>query len=406
MLRLLLVRLANTLLILYALDGFVSVIDELVDWKWFEILRSSLASGVLVLCLVMIPLAGFTRRFPPSVFGPILFSAFGFTLVALQAILENPDASSSGALLGAALIQIVIAGFAFWRVRVRVARRGERGWLFPESWFEGSLFSLPYSLVFGGISTVTLAGFFVSYVAISFVGSAEHALAGFLRFDSQGVFLAERRYQRDDQTIRLIGMMHVGEYQAYYSLFEDLESASSDTVVLTEGVGDEKGLLGDGLDYSALAEFLGVEEQGSIEGYVSSGTPATGISPSGPDFLNADVDVAEFSPATLEWLALAAAVHTSSTPLAAFLEFYREAQQKPELAALVMQDIVENRNHFVIEMIRQSLADYHVVVVPWGAMHMPGISDAVIEMGFTETSTKYVRLMSWARVVEAITEVR
>ena len=98
--------------------------------------------------------------------------------------------------------------------------------------------------------------------------------------------------------------------------------------------------------------------------------------------------------------------HTSSTPLAAFLEFYREAQRKPELAALVMQDIVENRNHFVMEMIRQSLADYRVVVVPWGAMHMPGISGAVIEMGFTETSTKYVRLMSWARVVEAITEVR
>lgn len=401
-----LLHLANTLLVLYALDGVVSVIDELVDWGWLGVLRSSIASGVLLLCVLTIPVAGLTRRLPPTVFGPIVLSTCCFLLVATQATLANPGVLSPPGLLGAALAQVVIAGFVFWRVRTLRARRGEAGWLFDANAFEGPLFSLPYSVIYVGLSTMAAGAFVAGYLAISFAASAENALAGFLRLDSEGVFLAERQYQRDDQTIRLIGMMHIGEDQAYYALFEDLESATNDTVVLTEGVSDEQGLLADGIDYSALADFLGVDEQGSIEDYVSNGRPTDLSSHTGPDFLNADVDVEEFRPATLEWLALAGAVYTSSTPLTAFIDFYLEARRNPELAALVTDDIIENRNQFAIEMIRQSLADYRVIVVPWGAMHMPGISRAVRTMGFEETTTKYVRLMTWSRVVEAITQPR
>jgi hypothetical protein len=47
-----------------------------------------------------------------------------------------------------------------------------------------------------------------------------------------------------------------------------------------------------------------------------------------------------------------------------------------------MDDILDKRNAVVIDSMMRSLEYYDTIVIPWGAMHMPAIEAAVLELGF------------------------
>ncbi len=50
-----------------------------------------------------------------------------------------------------------------------------------------------------------------------------------------------------------------------------------------------------------------------------------------------------------------------------------------------MTDILTNRNAHLANEIRSALDDYDVVIVPWGALHMPEIEDTLESWGFQKT---------------------
>ena len=45
---------------------------------------------------------------------------------------------------------------------------------------------------------------------------------------------------------------------------------------------------------------------------------------------------------------------------------------------------------------------YEHVIVPWGALHLPGIEQTVLSWGFAETSRELHPLFAWRTVIAAL----
>jgi len=387
---------ANTLVVSYAADGWISLLDIVVENTALTSLRGVLATFVVLQSMLAIPLLGMTRRLPISVFLPVVASALWFAFGATPLVFETLSETLERSLV---LAQLAIACFAFFRIR---SLRGGQGWLFDADWFSGRLFSFPYFVGYGVSACLVL---FVSLVVLtlaSFTRGLESATKGFVRFDSQGISLADRRYENAGRRIRLVGMMHIGEEEGYRSLFQDLGRASSSTLVLTEGVSDSEGMLSGGFSFAPLADFLGLEEQRAIEDYVERVAGEGELDPIGPTFRNADLDVSDFDPRTIQWLGEVTEIYRGGDVISRLFEVYREMQRNPEVAAIVFEDIVSSRNSHLIANIMDFRSDYEEIVVPWGALHLPGIETAVEEMGFVRSSAAYVLLISWRRLGDAL----
>jgi hypothetical protein len=358
--------------------------------------------------MVAVPLLGATPRLAPSVFVPLAASTLwiGFGALPLPFVADPLELDR-----GLTALKIGIACAAF--VRIRDLRGGD-GWLFSQAWFQGPLFSGRHLATYAFVSATVIVTAVVVLSATSMAMAIQWITNGFVRFDAQGVSMAERTYVNEAdpvanaadpmrrRRIRLIAMMHVGENGAYRELFRDLDDASRLSIVLMEGVSDDEGLLGQDLSYRALADFLGVEEQGSIEDYVESPPSEPGGPPRGATFVNADLDLDDFEPATVAWLRRVGELYTGDSGLEVLLSIYRDLRKHPARAAAIAGDIIDRRNRNLLAWIRASRINYHEIVVPWGALHLPGIEMAIVEMGFEPRTVSYVRLIGWGTLARAI----
>jgi hypothetical protein len=391
---------ANVLVAAYAADAAISLLHLLTEAEALASIRNALALFVFLQSLFAIPLLGITRRLPLSVFLPIMISAFCFN-IGLIPVMYYVDWPVLETLVVVA--QCLIAWAVF--LRVRSLRGGER-WLFDLDWFSGRLFSLPY---FVGYEIGAFSLLLASIVGLGVAGlaiGADFVTKGFVRFDSEGISLADRLYENQGRRIRLVGMMHIGEDEGYRKLFHDLGTGSSSMLVLTEGVSDSDGLLRGQLSYGSLAEILGVGEQQSIEDYVDwQGREGEGKGdgdPVRPVFMNADLDLNEFDPRTIELLEELGELYRGDDFLGGFLQLSERMREDPEASAGFTEDLIGRRNRTVIAHIIDFKEDYREIVVPWGAMHLPGIATAIEEMGFVRRSTRYIQFISWRRVVGAL----
>jgi hypothetical protein len=411
---------ANAFIVVYAADGLISVLHILVEIvrdatlgtegpiPGLTSLRGFIALTVVRLALVALPLLALTRKLTPSVFVPLVASTLWFATGALPFVIFI-DLDSLDRVLTAC--QVGIAAAALLRIR---ELRGGTGWLFDDDWFSPPLFSPRHFAAYGIAISATLVGSFVLISVASLATGIEKVTNGFVRFDSEGVSLADRTYELEDdplanetgasdhRRIQLIGMMHIGEEEGYRSLFRDLGQASRLTIVLSEGVSDSEGLLESGISYEALADFLGLEQQRSIEDYIETNTPEDEAPAEGATFVNADLDVSDFDLATIAWLQKVGGLYSENPGLAQFMALYRDFQAHPEQAATINEDIIARRNRNLISWINASRINYQEIIVPWGALHLPGVEKAVEEMGFAHRATTYVPLISWARLAGAL----
>lgn len=368
-------------------------------------------SFVLLLVLMAIPLLGTTNRLAPSVFLPLVASTIWIAFGALPLpFLGTPLEIARFVVAG----QVGLALAAF--VRIRDLREGA-GWLFPEEAFSEPRFSGRYLATYCVASVASVAAIVVGLVVVgvaTVVASIEWATNDFVRFNAHGIALSERTYElavdplANDadplkrRRIRLVGMMHIGENEAYRSLFRDLDDASRLSIVLMEGISDADRLLEEPLSYRALADFLGVDEQGSIEDYVSSKARDMEGPPSGPTFVTADLDLNDFDPATVEWLREVGRLYSGESGWAHLVSIYRELRRHPERSATIVHDVIDRRNRNLVAWIRASRINYREIIVPWGALHLPGIETAIVEMGFEPRTIAYVPLISWGTRASAL----
>jgi hypothetical protein len=231
-------------------------------------------------------------------------------------------------------------------------------------------------------------------------GWLEQATARFVTFDAVGVQSGNREYRRGDRSVHLVGMMHIGEGDAYRELFESF--AGRETVVLEEGVTDEQGLLGGGRFYDQVAGGIGLDVQPSFE-VVASESPE---SPSGepwPDVIRADVDAADFSPETIEFLGTVAKIY-QSPDLATAIERFNTSlgDVPPETTQIVVNDIIELRNTRLIDELLAALDSYERIVVPWGALHLPVIERVLVDEGFELHASSERRLVRYGTIIRAL----
>ena len=380
-------RFANIYIILFLIDASLSLIDELfvassTSLSFVSEIRYFFATIVITLSMVIFACLGIDRRLPKRVFLPMTLY-ISWCALAMWPLSGVIGRESLGLL--AACNQLLLGGI------VLVMLRGMGGqFLLTQEHFQQPMFSLRNTLGFTAINLL-LAPFVLVYSGLALTSYyLEEQTAGFLRLSPIGIYMSERSYHLDEKVVRLAGMMHIGK--ADY--FEDVAGSMSaqKTIILTEGVTDQDGLLETQFNYGKLAGIIGLTSQekmhldGNLIDLNDFDAPDQADREVGkPDIARADIDLNQFEPETLAFLNELGRNLFGDRPLLEGLAEYNvwvEEHMTPQSVAGIMVDIIDKRNAVVIDGMVRSLSRYDTIIIPWGAMHMPAIEEAVLGEGF------------------------
>ena len=378
---------ANLYIVLFLTDAVISLVDELFKvFSWhlalFSGLRYSVACIVIICSMVIFACLGIDRRLPKRLFLPLTLyiSWSALTMWPLSGVIGRESLG-----MVAAVGQMLLGGITM----VLLRNPGGKS-LLSIDWFRGPMFNWRNTLSFAAINMLLLP-FVLIYTSMAIASNyLEQQTAGFMRLSPVGIYMSERSYHLDEKVIRLAGMMHIGK-EDYY---EDLaESMSADgTIILVEGVTDHDKLLENQFNYSELAGVIGLSSQQNmhIDGNpvdlnhlddLVQGTEGQGK----PDIASADIDLNQFDSKTVDFLNQLGRTLFSGKPMVVGLAEYNawiNENMTPERIAGVMTDILDKRNALVIDSLLRCLVRYDTIIIPWGAMHMPAIEEAVLEQGF------------------------
>jgi len=384
---------ANLFLILFIADGGFSLVDELVPLLSplapFTGLRLLLAGAVIIMAVPLYFSLGIDRRLPKRVFLPLIAFTF-FCPLSTWLFPGLADVRIFGLL--AATVQVLLGMLPLRYFR----NSGHRSLTMPPELFDAPFFSLRNTLLFCAASLPVVPLVLAMYLLSSADAYMAGHTAGFMRLEPGGLRMTERVYRRDNRTIRLGTMIHVGNRKYYDELSGSI--AAGRIVVLAEGVSDVDNLLRNRIDYGRVAGFLGLASQQEMrfrgrlieEDEFDSPRPDsqdedTGKAVNQPDILRADVDVSAFRPPTILFLDVIGK-HLRESPTfikgLVALNSWGEKNITPEMHAVIMDDILHRRNLVVIRHLDQALARYDTVVIPWGALHMEEIEAEVVKRGF------------------------
>ncbi|MFV1978438.1 MAG: hypothetical protein ACC649_03705 [Myxococcota bacterium] len=389
----------NLFLVGFALDGAISVLDDLArassDPSTLSVVRAGLALGVLLAALGNFFLLALDPRLPKRILLPLI-AFLAWCALGAYPLSPSLDASQTGVLaLSGIQLGLAIAALGWIRLRSTTSH-----WLLHASDLPRKRPRIGYTLRFAFATTLIAPPLLAGIAGLSWSAQVERATAGFVTFDLAGINSTSREYRREDRRIDLVGMAHIGEDRAYLDLFGSF--AGESTLILEEGVSDEEGLIGEGLFYETIAKRIGLDVQPSFETLLAE-MPANDADTHRPDIRNADVDAREFADDTIEVLDAAARLYQSDRLAPALAQFQaRLGELGPEATRAAFRDLIQNRNAHLLGEIRAGLDDYQRIVVPWGALHLPGIEDAILGWGFEQTASSQRRITAYQTILTAL----
>lgn len=397
---------ANLFLLLFLADGSLSLLDELASLLFPVVplsgFRSLVANAVLLLCVPLYLSLGIDRRLPKRLFLPLILFVFAAPL-STWIFPSLAGVRGYGLLMAAAQVALGTS------LLHRLNKNSAAPLILPREAFDAPYFSLKNTLSFAGVNLLVLPVALVTlalFLANSYVAAYT---SGFMRVAPDGLYMFERSYKRDDRTIRLASMIHIGEKEYY----EDVAAmvVSGGTLVLAEGVSDEKELLRNKFDYGKVASFLGLSSQEKMLFAGRVIEPAELDAPQGrgetakpgaPDILRADVDLSSFRPETMLLLdAMGKHLRDNDSALEGVLELNEWAEQTitPEMYEVIMDDILHRRNKVLLGYLDRALKRYDTVVIPWGALHMKEIEAEVLQRGFVLQEEKKRKSVDFTRML-------
>ena len=394
-------KFANLFFAVYLADGVISLLHELLaifmQTAPTSILRNLVAVIALLFALPLYFSLGIDRRLPKLVIIPQALFIFWIGLGAWPIV-------ETGGFFGlfAAMVQTLLGLLPF----ILYAGTAGSNRLLPEERFLAGFFGLRNTLMFF-IMHIVLLPLAFSYMVVSVMAYyADHETAGFVRLGSDGIHMEERVYSRSGKNIRLTGMIHIGEQEFYSELIDS--TATGSTVILLEGVTDEDSLLTTSFGYDAMAQLLGLTSQADMEfaGRLIDesdleGLPVDVYDDLEPHLIQADTDLNRFDPLTIEFInVLGKHLFNSDSLPQGFQAYEAWAQENmnPEASEIIFSDLLDSRNEIVISWLDQVLPVYDTVVIPWGALHMPGIEAAILDRGFKQTSSRERLSVDFAKV--------
>jgi hypothetical protein len=371
--RNLVAQLLSLCLALFLGDAVVSLADatltlffniQLLSW-----LRGLVFFFAMLMALVIYVLMGLTPMVPKRWFLPVtLFNPIGglvlipFTIYGYDWI---PQVD-----WGMSLCQVILAlGVLHW------ARGGMtiRWPLVEASQLGPRAFSWQNLFLFVGANVLLVPPAVAVYLGVCAAVAVNHFTEGFMALRPGGLTVQARKYVRNDgQTIELFPMSHVADAAFYQRVSA---SFPTNSVILMEGVTDDKNLLTNRISYKRMATSLGLAEQHEK------------FAPSRGRMVRADVDVDQFAPSTIGVLNLAMLVHTQGVNLKTLLALV-QSPEPPDIQAQLLNDLITKRNHHLLEEIHGWLSQSANIVVPWGALHMPGIARELQKDGFHLAGTE------------------
>jgi hypothetical protein len=368
-------KFVNIYIILFLLDGLVSLINTLTGRLWgiqpLFMLQGTIALMVVVLSIPVYILIGSMRAFPKRVVLPmVIFTIWGGLFFALPMPIYLGIGNT---ILILSLIQPCLAIVTIVVLRYSM-KHGY--WLYNSSDFTRSAFQWKRLFGFAAANVILIIPLIGVWLAVSLSLAISHLSSGFIHLGVRGMSVEARTYVYEDKQILLLPTVHIAQPAFYKRLVEPLSVES--TVVIPEGVTDKQKLLKEPLDYSKIARRAGLEMQDNQVIVAERNTALC------------DVDINEFSPGTIDYLRTCAAIsrHWSSGKRMLALQAYASASQ-PDLD-LLWKDLLDMRNQRVTACITDCLQTYDTIVIPWGAAHMPGIQRAILKWGATMTEHRRV----------------
>lgn len=245
------------------------------------------------------------------------------------------------------------------------------------------------------IFTVVVAPIALAAAVVNAAGtSMETATGGYLKLRLSGLLLEERQLAKDGKSVRLVSMMHIGAKDFYDHVQASLP-ANGRAIVLLEGISDDKDLLNSRFSYAKIAKLFGLtaQESSALQRKARSiddddSPPETGAVSGRLDYRRADLDVSAFRPTTIRYINAVGTLFDDPT----VERFWRAISEEnsplaggPDIQQIVMNDILNKRNQHLIAAIDKALQTHEILIVPWGALHLPAIEAMLKERGFQET---------------------
>jgi hypothetical protein len=373
-------------LTVFLADALLSVFDDALilalDVHLLSLPRALLAILFFLASVVTYVLMALTPMIPKRWFVPAtLFIPAG--MLATIPISIYAYHRLMAASLAISLVQLILAVWILKRVQGVLSFRWP---LVAGEKIDGRSFSWTNLAGFLAANLFLLAPLTLAYLAICLSLAASHFSEGFLRLRPSGVILQARTYTRaDGRTVELIPMMHVGKSDFYSQV---TQSFPSNSIALLEGVSDEKHLLEHKLSYKRLADSLGLAEQHE------------GFAPSQAASRRADVDIDQFSKPTIEILNLVTQFYSEGMDRNVLVRMLMKSSD-PKLGERLWDDLLTKRNEHLLQEIHTELAKTKMIVVPWGAMHMPGLAAEIEKSGFHVARTRDFEVMSFRSVLKA-----
>ncbi|MGH7992181.1 MAG: hypothetical protein ACREDQ_01580 [Limisphaerales bacterium] len=374
--------LLNLYLGLFLVSGAVSVVDDSLVLL-FRLHLLTVISGVLfffsfLMTMLVYVLMGITPMIPKRAFLPVtlfyaaaLLVGFPVLIYWYNRVLEVDWVTSlCQVILALGILSWFQGGFNFRWPIVQEKHLGDR--LF--SWLNLSGFVLVN--VFGLLPAVAVYVFLCAALAV------DHFSEGFMALRPNGFSVQVRKYVRNDgKTIQLFPMAHVADARFYHQVSQTFPTNS---IILMEGVTDDKNLLTNKITYRRMAKSLGLSEQ--RQEFV----------PSRGEMVDADVDVDQFSPDSINFLNLIMLVHARGlTP--GNIQTLMQYSPPPHLQEEVINDLLRKRNQRVVEEIQSELPQTDNIMVPWGVAHMPGIAREIQKAGFRQEETQDFMVIQFRR---------
>ena len=370
--RRLITMLLNLCLAFFLADAVISFVDDaLIVCLGLHVLgaiRGMLFLAAALFAIGTFVLMGLTPMIPKRVFLPVTLYNPAAALAAIPLLIFFHDRiqqvalvlSAGQVIFGLLILHRLQGGFKFRWPLVTEGQLNVRDF----SWRNLVLF--PLANVFLLLPAVAV------YLAVCASVAVDHFSEGFLALRPEGLSSQGRNYVRSDgKSIQLIPMSHVGDPDFYRKLSQ---SFPSNAVILMEGVTDNRHLLTNKISYNRMAKSLGVAEQ------------AMEFKPQG-EMVRADVDMDQFNTNTINFLNLVMLIHADGLNAGSFLKLSQHPPP-PGFEVQLFDDLLHQRNRHLLKEINTRLAQSNLLIVPWGAAHMPELAREIQKAGFRLDSTE------------------
>ena len=369
----LLIFLLSLCLGLFLVDAVLSLVDDSLivfcNVRVLGIIRGITALLSILPAVAVYALMGLTPMIPKRLFLPLTLFTPLTILVTVPIFIYRYGWLHQVAWV-MSLCQLVL-GFAV----LHCSQGGLKlSWpLVSEDWIKKQRFSWRNLLGFLLINVFVLLPGAGIYLFVCTGLAVDRFSEGFVALRPGGITVQARKYVRDDgKTVQLFPMAHVAESSFYRTLSE---SFTTNSIILMEGVTDERGLLTNRISYKRMAKSLGVAEQ------QKEFKPVQG------EMVHADVDVGFFTTNTIGFLNFVMRVHSQGLKPEILIQIV-EFSPSPGFERELINDLLDNRNRHLVGELRRRLSESEKFVVPWGAAHMPGIAREIQKLGFRLDETQ------------------